>query len=123
MMFTQRFFRGSELMKHTLLPILALGFTALPGTAHALQCNEVSEMLQVGVPGNIVANAMKGSGATYTAADVSCLSKAGAPAVVLETARSMVASAAPAPAATPEPSRSAAPKSGIDAESDIDFSK
>ncbi|MAY80930.1 MAG: hypothetical protein CL930_09130 [Deltaproteobacteria bacterium] len=119
MMFTQHFFRGPELMKRTLLPILALGFTAFSGSAHALQCNEVSEMLQVGVPGNIVANAMKGSGATYTAADVSCLSKAGAPAIVLETARSMVASAAPAPAAAPEPSRSSAPQSGIDAESDL----
>ena len=66
---------------------------------------EVVNMLNAGVPANIVASAIRDSGARYTASDISCLAKSGAPGIVLETARGMTA----APAAAPEPAPAAQP--------------
>ena len=75
-------------MKQTLPAITALGFALFgANTAHAIPCQEVANMLSAGVPANIVASAIKDSGARYTASDISCLSKAGAPSVVLQVAR------------------------------------
>ena len=117
-MISQRFFQGPDIMKRTFLPIAALGLAVTSSAAHAIPCQEVANMLSAGVPANIVASAIADSGARYTASDISCLAQAGAPAVVLEKARSMTAAPAqaapaPAPVAAPAPSR------GIDSESDL----
>jgi len=104
-------------MKRAFLPITALSMVLASGAAHAIPCQEVANMLNAGVPANIVASAVRDSGARYTASDISCLAKAGAPASVLSVARSMSGASemdAPAPAAAPAPARR-----GIDAESDL----
>ena len=104
-------------MMRTFTPIAALGFALTSGIAHAIPCQEVANMLNAGVPANIVASAIRDSGARYTASDISCLSKAGAPANVLQIARSMTGSAIPetqeAPAARQPDRRS------IDSDSDL----
>ena len=103
-------------MKRVLLPIAALSLSLASTQAWAIPCQEVDNMLKAGVPGNIVASAIRDSGAQYTASDISCLAKAGAPAAVLAVARTMTAAeeATPVPAAVPV----AAPR-GIDAEDDL----
>jgi tetratricopeptide (TPR) repeat protein len=115
--FAQRFSQGPDLMKRVFLPIAALSLTITSSVAHAIPCQEVANMLNAGVPANIVASAIRDSGARYTASDISCLSQAGAPGVVLEVARTMTAAPAapaPAPAAAPAPRQR-----GIDSESDL----
>ena len=116
-MLPNRFYQGPELMKRAIVPIVAIGFSLTTSVAHAIPCPEVANMLNAGVPANIVASAIRDSGARYTASDISCLAKAGAPGIVLETARSMTS----APAAAPEPAPAAqpAPRRGIDSESDL----
>lgn len=114
----QRFSQGPGLMKRVFLPIAALSLTVTSSVAHAIPCQEVANMLNAGVPANIVASAIRDSGARYTASDISCLSQAGAPGVVLEVARSMTA--APAAPAAPEPAAAPPPRQrGIDSESDL----
>ena len=116
---TKTTLRGLQPMKRSLPTLLAgaLAF-AMAQPANAIPCKEVANMLDAGVPANIVASAIKDSGARYTASDISCLSKAGAPAPVLQVARSMTA-AAQEP--EPEPVRRSAPARarGIDSESDL----
>ena len=115
--YSQRFFQGPEFMKRTFLSIAAIGFSLSSSVAHAIPCQEVANMLNAGVPANIVASAIRDSGARYTASDISCLAQAGAPGVVLETARGMTAAPAPAPAAAPV--AAPPPQRGIDSESDL----
>ena len=104
-------------MKRALAPIALLSLTLGSTTASAIPCQEVANMLNAGVPANIVASAVRDSGAQYTASDIACLTQAGAPASVLAVARTMTAAPAePAPAAAP---RTQAQPSGIDAESDL----
>ena len=90
-------------MKRALAPIALLSISLGSTTAFAIPCQEVANMLNAGVPANIVASAVRDSGAQYTASDIACLSKAGAPASVLTVARGMTAAPAPAPAAAPAP--------------------
>jgi tetratricopeptide (TPR) repeat protein len=118
MLKTKLFIRGPLSMKRSLSAIATLGFALAASTpALAIPCPEVANMLNAGVPANIVASAIKDSGARYTASDISCLSKAGAPASILKVARSMTAAPEPAPEA---PSRAAPERrKGIDAESDL----
>ncbi len=116
-MFPKRFYQGSTLMKRALVPIAAVGFSLSSTVAHAIPCPEVVNMLNAGVPANIVASAIRDSGARYTASDISCLAKSGAPGIVLETARGMTAAPAAAPA--PAPAAQPAPRRGIDSESDL----
>jgi tetratricopeptide (TPR) repeat protein len=116
-MFAQRFSQGPVLMKRMFLSITALSLTISSSVANAIPCQEVANMLNAGVPANIVASAIKDSGARYTASDISCLSQAGAPGVVLEVARTMTA--APAAPAAPAAAAPAPRQRGIDAESDL----
>ena len=104
-------------MMRTFTPIAALGFALTSSIAHAIPCQEVANMLNAGVPANIVASAIRDSGARYTASDISCLSKAGAPANVLQVARGMTGSAIPEVEEAPT-SREPARRS-IDSDSDL----
>ena len=72
--------RGAQLMKRAIAPIALLGLSLGSTAAFAIPCQEVANMLNAGVPANIVASAVRDSGAQYTASDIACLSKAGAPA-------------------------------------------
>ncbi len=104
-------------MKRALAPITAIALALFSTAAQAIPCQEVASMLAAGVPANIVASAVRDSGAQYTASDISCLTQAGAPAAVLAIARTMTGAAQPAvPVYTDAPT--AAP-SGIDAASDL----
>ena len=104
-------------MKRVLVPIAALGLSLTSITAHAIPCQEVANMLDAGVPANIVASAIRDSGARYTAGDINCLAQAGAPAAVLAVARTMTGASEPAVAPAAAPAADA-PR-GIDAESDL----
>ena len=103
-------------MKRALAPVALLGLSLGSTAAFAIPCQEVANMLNAGVPANIVASAVRDSGAQYTASDIACLSKAGAPASVLTVARGMTAAPEPAPAAAPTPR---AQPTGIDSEDDL----
>jgi len=113
------YLQGKRLMKLPLTTLTAaFAMLSMAQPAHAIPCQEVANMLDAGVPANIVASAIKDSGAQYTASDISCLAKAGAPAPVLAVARSMTAVASepePAPTRRSAPTRAR----GIDDESDL----
>lgn len=86
------------------LTVATFAFALSTGDALATSCNDVLNMLNVGVPVNTVTTTMKASRATYTQADISCLASGGAPAAVIMAAQSM--KAAPAPTTAPaRPSR------------------
>ena len=72
--------RGAQLMKRALAPVALLSLSLGSTAAFAIPCQEVANMLNAGVPANIVASAVRDSGAQYTASDIACLSEAGAPA-------------------------------------------
>lgn len=76
-------------MKRAFFPITALSMALASGSAHGIPCQEVANMFNAGVPANIVASAVRDSGARYTASDIRCLAKAGVAASVLSVARSM----------------------------------
>jgi tetratricopeptide (TPR) repeat protein len=106
-------------MKCAYLPILAASALAVfSPNAQAMSCNEILNMLNVGVPSNSVAVYMGSSGSQFTSADVACLSNGGAPPLVIDTARSMSAPEA-APAPVPVAAPAAPPRSSIDADDDI----
>jgi tetratricopeptide (TPR) repeat protein len=112
--------RSHQPMKRAPFQMLtALALAMFSPDALAMGCQEVLNMLQVGVTSNIVAISMRNSGTQFTSADVACLSSGGAPAVVVETARSMQAQEAPPPAPVPVAAPAAAPRSAIDADDDI----
>ncbi len=108
-------------MKRTRISTLAvLALAVFSPNTMANSCPQALQMLSLGVPSHIVAGSMRDSGTTYTAADISCLTAGGAPAVVIDTAKSMMAeepapAAAPVPVAAPAP----APRSAIDEDDDI----
>jgi tetratricopeptide (TPR) repeat protein len=100
------------------LTVATFAFVLSTGDALATSCNDVLNMLNVGVPVNTVTTTMKASRATYTQADISCLASGGAPAAVIMAAQSM--KAAPAPTTAPaRPSRQAPAPSAIDSGPDI----
>jgi tetratricopeptide (TPR) repeat protein len=100
------------------LTVATFAFALSTGDALATSCNDVLNMLNVGVPVNTVTTTMKASRATYTQADISCLASGGAPAAVIMAAQSM--KAAPAPTTAPaRPSRQAPAPSAIDSGPDI----
>jgi len=82
----------------------ALSLLATP--AFAVDCDQIMGMLNAGVPSAITVQTMKSSGKTYAASEIKCLTEKGAPADVLEAARSLKATAepdAPGPTAQPKP--------------------
>lgn len=93
-------------MSRSIRSILAslLVSAAYAAPAHAgLSCEDIVYMVNAKVPTSIVTQTMKDSGETFDAAFVKCLVEAGAPASVVDQARSMAEAAAepaPAPAAT-----------------------
>lgn len=94
-------------MSHTrsILTALALPVTAVLGLAiatpaMAVNCDQIVGMLEAGVPSNIVVDTVKNSGATYDDDDLQCLAEKGAPAEVLDMARSMKADEEPEPTGT-----------------------
>jgi tetratricopeptide (TPR) repeat protein len=102
------------------LTIAALALALSSGEAQATTCNDILNMLNVGVPANTVTATMAASRAVYTQADIDCLASGGAPPAVVMTAQSMKAVAAPSPTPVPDaPTRSAPPSSAIDSGPDI----
>ena len=102
------------------LTVAVTAFAVSTGDALATSCEDVLNMLNVGVPANTVTQTMKASRAAYTQADIDCLAQGGAPAEVVTTAYTMKKAAAPAPAPTPAPTRRRAPApSAIDSGPDI----
>ena len=94
--------------------LMAFGL-GVSGTAHAaLSCSEILNMIAVNVPTNIVIQTMEGSGTQFNADDIRCLAEGGAPADVVDKARSMAQVDEPAapPPTTPEPT--APPPSSFD---------
>ena len=84
-----------------LVGVVLFGTLAAP-TAHAgLSCGEILNMVSVNVPTDIVVQTMKGSGTQFTADDIRCLAEGGAAPEIVDTARSMSVSDAPAPVTRP----------------------
>jgi hypothetical protein len=67
--------------------VAALSLIATP--ALALDCDQVMSMLNAGVPAEITIQTMRNSGKAYSPDEVKCLAEAGAPADVVNTARSL----------------------------------
>lgn len=67
---------------------LALGVST---PAWAITCDEIMNMVNVNVPTNIVIQTMEGSGTRFTADDIRCLDREGAPPEVIASAKKMAA--------------------------------
>jgi len=85
-----------RLLLRPLVPVLALATLALaPRSAAALSCDDIMSMVKVNVPTNIVVQTMKDSGETFSDADISCLTSAGAPGDVVAQAKRQMAEEGP----------------------------
>jgi tetratricopeptide (TPR) repeat protein len=73
------------------LGFLSLVTLAVSQDAHALSCDEIMNMVNVNVPVHIVTQTMKDSGQQFTANDIRCLVRQGAPEDVLSAAKSLAA--------------------------------
>jgi len=94
MRFTSLFSKGSALVALCLVPL----------TASAITCDEITNMVKVNVPSNIVVSTIQSSGTRFTPADISCLQAAGMPADVVGAAQAQAAAAAaPVPSPSPVP--------------------
>jgi tetratricopeptide (TPR) repeat protein len=86
----------------------ALSLLGYSSASWALSCDEIMNMVDVGVPDHIVVMTVKDSGEVFASADIQCLQTRGAPSSVVTQARSMMRSTAPASEPTPtreEPAR------------------
>ena len=80
-----------------------VGLVALSAPeARAISCDEVTNMVAVNVPEDIVVQTMRESGTTFTEADVACLQKAGVSQRVMDQARAMLEERARERPKTPE---------------------
>jgi len=72
----------------------------VPTTASAMSCDDILELVGADLPADTIVSAVNGSGSSFTADDVACVKKGGAPASVVSAVSAMVpAAAAPAAAA------------------------
>lgn len=72
-------------------PLLALmAWPILMGPAHALSCDEILNMVSVGVPTAIVAQTIDDSGGLFEPTDLACLEAGGAPPEVMAAARALL---------------------------------
>ena len=108
------------MMKRALTPaLLGLACLAMPKDAFALSCDEIMNMVNVGVPSSIVVQTMEGSGDQFSDGDIACLTSKGAPADVLATANAMKASSSePDPIEVGNTSISKPPRKSDDFEDD-----
>ncbi len=103
-----------------LAPVSMLAALVAPGTAAALSCDDIMNMVSVNVPTNIVVQTIKDSGETFTDADISCLQAAGAPAPVMSQAQRQMAQDDPVPLPDPdEDVGGALPRSDFDEDEDL----
>jgi len=103
--------------------IVSLGLLTYAAPAWALTCDEIMSMVNVNVPSNIVVQTMEASGSRFTADDLKCLEKQGAPDDVLAAAKK-ASVAEEAPAETPKPKKTEEPdepkpKSNFDDEEEL----
>jgi TolA-binding protein len=92
-----------------------LAFGSAP--ALAMSCDDIVNMVTLGIPNAIVIETMKSSGHQFTAEDIQCLKTKKAPADVIATAQSMSGGSTPAPAPTaPNPVPAPAPVSGFESD-------
>ena len=105
-------------LSRTLLPLsVALTLSMLGSRpAWALSCDELMNMVDVSVPTEIIVTTIEGSGESFTAEQVSCLQKKGAPAEVVSAAKALMASA---PADEPDDDQPA-PKASVKDDFDRD---
>ncbi|MCB9678898.1 MAG: hypothetical protein H6737_27600 [Alphaproteobacteria bacterium] len=80
-----------------------LALALVPMTASAITCDEITNMVRVNVPSNIVVSTIQSSGTRFTPADIQCLQAAGMPADVVGAAQAQAAAAAPVPQPMPAP--------------------
>ena len=80
-----------------------MGLVGTSSTAWALSCDEIMNMVNVGVPENIVVMTVKDSGEMFSAEDIQCLTSRGAPASIVAQASSMSQSASSTSQPTPAP--------------------
>lgn len=99
------------MLRNRFVQLSALIGLTLPGSALAMSCDEIMGMLDYNVPASVVIDTMVSSGGAMTSEDVACLQRKGAPATVVEKARSLAAASAPPPAMD-EPAE--APRSRFD---------
>lgn len=100
-----------------LLPVAVTASLALlvVPKAYALNCADITNMVDVNVPPNIIVQTIEASGENFSADDIRCLTNKGAPQEVIDAAKATMASAAPEEDSAPAPTK-APPK----AESDFD---
>ncbi len=84
----------------------ALALLVVP-KAYALNCADITNMVDVNVPANIIVQTIEASGENFSADDIRCLTNKGAPQEVIDAAKATMASAtpeeeAPAPKAPPK---------------------
>jgi tetratricopeptide (TPR) repeat protein len=80
--------------------LVVAGALAVSTPAYALSCDEILNMVSVNVPTHIIVQTMEGSGTQFSADDIRCLAEGGAPADIVDSARSMAQSDAPVAAPT-----------------------
>lgn len=85
---------------------LLAGLAASSAPAHAMSCQDITQMLSFGVEAQVVVDAMAGSGKRFNQSDLDCLQRAGVPKPVMDKAKSMAVveeAPKPAPRAAPDP--------------------
>lgn len=82
---------------------------ALSGPAHALSCEEILSMLAVNVPEPIVLQTIEQTTRYFTAEDLTCLEREGAPTSVQDAVREALASSTETPAPPTPPDRAEEP--------------
>ena len=87
-----------SIIQLTLLSSLYLG---LQGTAHALGCDDIMNLVKYSVPTSSIIQTMKGS--RFTQEEIQCLVSKGAPPEIIEQAKSQ-SDAVQVPESRPDPS-------------------
>jgi len=85
------------------LGFFSLATLAVSQDAHALSCDEIMNMVNVNVPVHIVTQTMQDSGQQFTANDIRCLVRQGAPEDVLNAARKLSSQPEEEPTSGPAP--------------------
>jgi tetratricopeptide (TPR) repeat protein len=94
------------MLRRLLAPVIGVCALLAPVTASAMSCDEIMNMVSLNIPTNIVIETMKGSGQTFSEADIACLQQKGAPPDVLAAAKGQSGGAAvkaPTPSPAPAP--------------------
>jgi hypothetical protein len=94
------------MLRRLLAPVIGVCALLAPAAASAMSCDEIMNMVSLNIPTNIVIETMKGSGQTFSDADIACLQQKGAPPDVLAAAKGQSSGAVarpPAPGPAPAP--------------------